>query len=47
MGRLLLWVLLAVLVVVAAGVAYLMIADVPAPVTRVEHVIPNDRLGSR
>ncbi|MGI4878515.1 MAG: hypothetical protein ACRYG4_13620 [Janthinobacterium lividum] len=47
MGRLLLWLLVAVLVVVVAGVLYLMVANVPAPVTHVEHVIPNDRLGNR
>jgi len=47
MGRLLLWVLIVVLVIVAAGVVYLMVANVPAPVTHVEHVISNDKLGSR
>lgn len=45
MGRLLLWVLIIVIVIVGAGVVYLMVANVPAPVHHVEQVIPNDRLG--
>ena len=46
-GRAVVWILVAMLLIVVAGVVYLMTADVPAPVTRVERVIPNDRLGSR
>lgn len=45
MGRLLLWVLVAIVVIVVAGVVYLMVANVPAPVHHVEQIIPNDRLG--
>ena len=45
MGRLLLWVLIAITVIVAVGLVYLMVADVPAPVRHIEQVIPNDRLG--
>ncbi len=45
MGRLLLWVVIAIVVVVVAGAVYLMTANVPAPVRHVEQVIPNDRLG--
>lgn len=45
MGRVLLLVLAAILVLVVAGAVYLMFANVPAPVTHVEQVIPNDRLG--
>ncbi len=43
--RFLLWVLVAVLLIAAAGVVYLMTANVPAPTHHVERVIPNDRLG--
>jgi hypothetical protein len=43
--RFLLWVFVALLVIVIAGVAYLMTANVPAPTHHVERVIPNDRLG--
>lgn len=43
--RVLLLVLVALLVIVVAGVVYLMVADVPAPTHHVERVIPNDRLG--
>lgn len=43
--RFLLWVFVAVLLLVVAGVVYLMVANVPAPVHHVERVIPNDRLG--
>ncbi|UAJ10771.1 hypothetical protein [Polymorphobacter megasporae] len=43
--RFLMWVLLAVLLIVVAGVVYLMTANVPAPTHHVERVIPNDRLG--
>jgi hypothetical protein len=43
--RVLLWVLVALLLLVIAGVVYLMVADVPAPVHHVERVVPNDRLG--
>ncbi len=45
MGRLLLWIVVAIVVVLVAGAVYLMTADVPAPVHHVEQVIPNDRLG--
>nr|WP_295660546.1 hypothetical protein [Polymorphobacter sp.] len=43
--RFLLWVFVALLVIVVAGVVYLMTANVPAPTHHVERVIPNDRLG--
>lgn len=46
-GRVLLYILLAIVALVIVGVVYLMVADVPAPVTHVERVIPNDRLGER
>lgn len=42
MGRLVMWVLLIVVVVVIAGAIYLATADVPAPVTHVEKVLPNE-----
>ncbi len=43
--RVLLWVIVALLLIVVAGVVYLMTANVPAPTHHVEQVIPNDRLG--
>ena len=42
MGRVVFWLLLIVLVVVIGGAIYLGTADVPAPVTRVEKVLPNE-----
>ncbi|MGI4879792.1 MAG: hypothetical protein ACRYG4_20130 [Janthinobacterium lividum] len=39
------WIFVALLVIVVAGVVYLMTANVPAPTHHVERVIPNDRLG--
>lgn len=41
MGRLLFWVFVIALLVIVAGVIYLATADVPAPVTHVEKVLPN------
>ena len=45
MGRLVLWVVVAVILIGVAGAVWLMTADVPAPTRHVEQVIPNDRLG--
>lgn len=45
MGRWLLWVVVAVVLLLVAGAVWLMTADVPAPLHHVEQVIPNDRLG--
>jgi hypothetical protein len=45
MGRVVLWVVIAVVVIGVAGAVWLMTADVPAPTRHVEQVIPNDRLG--
>ncbi len=45
MGRVVLWIVLIVVVLIAAGAVYLMTANVPAPTHHVEQVIPNDRLG--
>lgn len=45
MGRSLLWVVVAIVVILIAGAVYLMTATVPAPTRHIEQVIPNDRLG--
>ena len=45
MGRVLLWVVVAIVLLAVAGAVYLMTANVPAPTHHVEQVIPNDRLG--
>ncbi len=41
MGRLLFWVFVIAVLAVIAGVIYLATADVPAPTTHVEKVLPN------
>ncbi len=41
MGRVIFWLLIIVVVVAAAGAIYLGTADVPAPVTHVEKVLPD------
>jgi hypothetical protein len=46
MGRLLGLVLGLVVLGVVAGSAYLMFADVPAPVKTIETPVPSDRLGA-
>lgn len=45
MGRVVLLLVVAVMIVVLGGAIWLMTADVSAPVHHVEQVIPNDRLG--
>ncbi len=45
MGRVLVWIVVAVVVIAVAGAVWLMTANVPAPTHHVEQVIPNDRLG--
>ena len=44
MGRLLLWVLLAALVILLAGAVYLMVAEPKAGTTHVEKVVPLGKL---
>lgn len=41
MGRLVFYILIAVVVIVVGGAIYLGTADVPAPTTHVEKVLPN------
>jgi hypothetical protein len=45
MGRVVLLIVVAILVVVIGGAVWLMTANVPAPVRHVEQVIPNGQLG--
>lgn len=45
MGRLLYWVLLLALIIVVGGAIYLGFADLPVQTTRVEKVVPNEKLG--
>jgi hypothetical protein len=45
MGRLLTWVLLAVLIAVVGGALYLMFAEPPYEPVRVEKAVPNGKLG--
>ncbi len=45
MGRVVLWIIVAIVAIGIAGAVWLTTADVPAPTRHVEQVIPNDRLG--
>lgn len=44
MGRMMIWIVLVVLVLVIAGAGYLMFADVPAPVKTIEQPVPDAKL---
>jgi hypothetical protein len=44
MGKLLLTVIGLVVIVVAAGIVYFAVADVPPPFGKIEHAIPDSRL---
>ncbi|QXQ06564.1 hypothetical protein KX816_00265 [Sphingosinicellaceae bacterium] len=41
MGRTIFWIFVVIALIVVAGAIYLATADVPAPVTHVEKLLPN------